>query len=322
MKSIDIELPKYTETAELGEKGVRMVADAVEDDLHWIFRPTTKTDIGIDGEIEYVTEKRKCNGKLIAVQIKCGLSFFREESKKGYIFRCCEETVNYWLSLSLPVILCLCNNITKKIYWCHITVETVQKLKASYKIEIPIENELNMENKHKLLNVMDSVVPIQSLVDAAIYIHLHERYKHNVKICPVIEEPRDFHNLSYLIDLKDNFYLVGTVIDRFGYFDENEVLEKIRLYHENRLSCGWDEDKLATYFILFFVSESARNLILQDRIKDILKNYASNISYERLLLNKEFVYATLIAENGDEALIFDEDGSGEFESFGNNVFRE
>lgn len=40
----DIELPMYPETAELGEKGVRMIADAVEDQLHWIFRPNEKTE--------------------------------------------------------------------------------------------------------------------------------------------------------------------------------------------------------------------------------------------------------------------------------------
>lgn len=64
MIDFDIDLPKYTETAELGEKGGRMIANVVEDELHWIFMPTTKTDVGIDGEIEYVTREHKCTGKL------------------------------------------------------------------------------------------------------------------------------------------------------------------------------------------------------------------------------------------------------------------
>lgn len=52
----------------------------------------------------------------------------------------------------------------------------------------------------------------------------------------------------------------------------------------------------------------------------ILLNYESDITYDRLLLDKMFISATLVAENGDEALIYDENGTGEFESFGNNVF--
>ena len=59
MSDENIELPTYAETAELGEKGVRMVCSVVEDDFHWVFRPTTKTDIGVDGEIEFITETRK-----------------------------------------------------------------------------------------------------------------------------------------------------------------------------------------------------------------------------------------------------------------------
>lgn len=316
----EIHLPKYTETSELGEKGVRMIADAVEDEMHWIFRPTTKTDVGIDGEIEYKTDDRKCTGKLMAVQIKCGQSYFKEPTSRGYIFRCRPETVNYWLSLSIPVILCLCNNITNKIYWCHITVETIQKLEASYKILIPYENEFNKDNQFKLEKVFDSVIPIQSIVDAAIFIHLHERYKNKVQICPVVEEPRDFHNLSYIINLNDRIYVVGTVIDRYGYFDENEILEKIRLYQENRISCGWGHSRVDSKFMVFFVSESAKNLKLQDSIVKLLANYKSDITYERLLLSREFISASLVSENGDLALTYDNNGTGEFESYGHNVF--
>lgn len=313
-------LPKFATSAELGEKGVRMVADAIEDELHWIFRPTTRTDVGIDGEIEYVNKDRECTGRLMAVQIKCGQSFFEEKTDKGFVFRCRAETVNYWLSLSIPVILCLCNNITSDIFWCHIAVETVQKLGTNYKIEVSRNNVLNRENKFKLERVFESVVPIQSIVDAAIFIHLHERFKKNVKICPIMEEPRDFHGLSYIIELKGNICIVGAVIDRYGFFDEKELIEKIRLYQENRISCGWEQFGTESKFMIFFVSESANNLKLQDNIMQILLSHKSDIIYDRLFLDKMNISATLVAENGDEALIYDENGTGEFESFGNNLF--
>lgn len=135
-----------------------------------------------------------------------------------------------------------------------------------------------------------------------------------------MEEPCDFHNLPYIIELKNQLYVVGTIIDRYGYFEEKELLEKIRFYQENRISCGWEQCSVKSNFMIFFVSESAKNLKLQDSIIKLFLNYESDLSYERLLLSREFISATLIAENGDEALTYDENGTGDFESYGNNVF--
>lgn len=74
--------PVVTETSETGAKGVRIVDAIVHDELRWLFRPRERRDLGIDGEIELVDkqdEKRRGTGRLIAVQIKCGESFFSEE---------------------------------------------------------------------------------------------------------------------------------------------------------------------------------------------------------------------------------------------------
>ncbi len=266
----DAELPLYPESAELGAKGVRMVADTIEDQLHWIFRPNGKTDVGIDGEIEVVYKDRRSSGKLIAVQIKCGPCFFEEKTEKSFVYRCRPETLNYWLGLSLPVMLCLCDNMKNKIYWCHITVETIKKLKVNYKVEVPFENELNEKSEFALSRVLDSVISIREIVDSAIFRHLHERYKQKVKICPIMEEPRDFHNLSYICEINDKLHIVGAVIDKYGYFDKDELLEKIRLYHENRNSCGWASFGEESKFLIFFVSESGINLKLSDELVDIL----------------------------------------------------
>lgn len=317
----DILLPKYPESAELGAKGVRMVADVIEDQFHWIFRPNEKTDVGIDGEIEYVDENRKSKGKLLAVQIKCGQSFFSEKTNEGYIFRCREETVNYWLGLSLPVILCLCNHISNEIFWCHITVGTVKKLKKGYKILVPLENKLDKEHLYSLKNLLNTMVSIQSIADAAIYKHLYERYKTRVSICPIVEEPRDFHALSYIADIKDELCIIGSVINKYGYFQTDELEEIIRLYYENRVSCGWEASGTKSYFMLFFVSECAEALKLTSEITMILDKYKNDIRYERLLLNKQYIDAALVNEKGEMAITYDENGSGEYESYGNKAWK-
>ncbi|HAT4111138.1 DUF4365 domain-containing protein [Clostridium perfringens] len=299
-------LPKYFKNEALGSKGVRMVANAVEDELSWIFRVKETADIGIDGEIE-VIEDGYSTGKLLALQIKCGQSFFKETCEIGYVFRCNEAKVNYWLSLSIPVILCLCNEKNNKIFWVNITVDTVYKLKKGYKVIVPFNNELNSKNKYALENVIRSNPLIDEIVESAIFKYLYERYKHNIKICPDIELPRDFTQLSYLAEIKGETYLIGSIIDRYGYFDINDVKEIIGIYHKNRKFFCWDYYDVKSKLLVFFVSESLDHLQLKEDIIELLNK--NEVEFDRLYLSKEFLSATLIRGDGAEIWFYNEDGS-------------
>lgn len=155
----DDRLPEYAKTAYWGDLGVRIVANIVSDELNMIFRSKEKVDLGIDGEIEIVDDNRRGTGRLIAVQIKCGKSFFREKNNEGYVFRCPIEKFNYWINLAVPVILTLCNPDTREVFWCRICTENAIKLKESYKIIVPINQKLGehsldswyyVNKKHKL----------------------------------------------------------------------------------------------------------------------------------------------------------------------------
>ena len=64
-------------------------------------------DVGVDGQIEILTDDRRVTGKLVAVQIKCGDSFFKEPADSGFVFRGDREHLVQWLDGSLPVILVL-----------------------------------------------------------------------------------------------------------------------------------------------------------------------------------------------------------------------
>jgi hypothetical protein len=78
--------PKYIKTARIGNKGVRIVENIVHDQLEWIFREQEgQKDFGIDAHIEIVDGDATL-GRILAVQIKCGISFFREKDETGYIF--------------------------------------------------------------------------------------------------------------------------------------------------------------------------------------------------------------------------------------------
>ena len=81
------EYPEVTDEDRLGSKGMRIVQDIVEDSLDWVFRSQITRDLGIDAHIEIITKKNEATGKIIAVQIKCGESFFSESNEDGYVFR-------------------------------------------------------------------------------------------------------------------------------------------------------------------------------------------------------------------------------------------
>ena len=76
-------------------------------------RARTTHDYGIDAHVEIVDNQRP-TGKLIALQIKAGLSFFEEEANEAYILRTNDKHIAYWVGHSMPVVLVLFNPETNQ----------------------------------------------------------------------------------------------------------------------------------------------------------------------------------------------------------------
>ena len=85
--------------------GVSAVSKCVSQ-LGLIFREQPTDDYGIDAQIE-TFDKDYASGKLIAVQIKSGDSFFNELKDDKIIFRGEKKHYDYWINHSLPVIIVL-----------------------------------------------------------------------------------------------------------------------------------------------------------------------------------------------------------------------
>jgi hypothetical protein len=90
----------------------------------WIFREQTVADHGIDALLEPCTNGA-ASGKLIALQIKAGISYFREPVNNGWIYRGKKKHLQYWLQHCLPVILIMHNPDSGLSYWAHITEQAV-----------------------------------------------------------------------------------------------------------------------------------------------------------------------------------------------------
>ena len=95
--------------------GVNAVAEAMAK-IGQIWRETPMADVGIDGQVEYVNSEGLATGRMIAVQIKSGPSFFKE-SKGDWVFYPEEKHRFYWERYPLPVLIIIHNPETNLSYW-------------------------------------------------------------------------------------------------------------------------------------------------------------------------------------------------------------
>lgn len=90
-------------------KGVHHCGEIAEE-YQWMFREQPVNDIGIDAHMEF-TDPSGAAKQLLALQIKTGSSYFKEEKDNCIVFRDIDERqYNYWTTNSLPCIVVLYNN--------------------------------------------------------------------------------------------------------------------------------------------------------------------------------------------------------------------
>lgn len=82
-----------------------------------IWRETDTGDVGIDGQLEFVTKEGFASGKIVSVQVKAGASYFKNPSVTGWKFYPTEKHRQYWESFQLPVLIILHDIENKRSYW-------------------------------------------------------------------------------------------------------------------------------------------------------------------------------------------------------------
>lgn len=107
------ELPKAPTQSE--RLGVSAVVQTITS-MSLIWRATTDSDVGIDGQIEHVDDNGCATGCLVAVQIKSGVSYFRDKGN-FWLFTIEEKHRLYWERFPIPVIFCLHNPELSTTYW-------------------------------------------------------------------------------------------------------------------------------------------------------------------------------------------------------------
>jgi hypothetical protein len=128
---------RRTDSAAVAREGVTRTQLAVQEDLGWLFREQPTEDYGIDAQIE-VVEEGEVLGRLLAVQIKSGESWFDEPASGGWWYRPDQDHVRYWLSHSLPVLVVLYDPRSETCYWELITRSTLKRAAAGgWKVMVP-----------------------------------------------------------------------------------------------------------------------------------------------------------------------------------------
>lgn len=79
----DEDVMRRKPSAKVGSEGVTHTQLAVQDELGWLFREQPTEDYGIDAHVEIV-EHEDVRGRLLALQIKSGESWFRETTEGGW----------------------------------------------------------------------------------------------------------------------------------------------------------------------------------------------------------------------------------------------
>lgn len=114
--------------------------------LGWIVREQATSDYGIDLQAEKRDSDGSASGKLIAIQVKTGSSFFKKRGD-GFVFYGEARHQTYWLNHSLPVFIVLHNPETGLTLWQRVLPHLVeQKSQGRWALFIPATNTVDEEH--------------------------------------------------------------------------------------------------------------------------------------------------------------------------------
>ncbi len=150
---------KITESQTTERIGIALTAQAFTK-LGFAFREQPTMDVGIDAHAELLHD-HYATGRVLALQIKAGPSFLKENTDNYYIFRADSSHVDYWCNHALPVLICLCNVDTQQVYWQRVSHDTTISTGKQYKIKVPQIQRVDTDSKHALQDILTPIVSAQ-----------------------------------------------------------------------------------------------------------------------------------------------------------------
>ena len=147
---------KAPKSGQIALRGVGLAMEAFSA-LGFGFRVQHDPDYGVDAHAELLEDGR-ATGRLLAIQLKSGPSYFEESQGDSYVFRVDNQHVEYWLDHCLPVVMCLCDVDVREVYWQAVDAETATPTGKGFKILIPKSQKLDSNSEANLRNLLTPMV--------------------------------------------------------------------------------------------------------------------------------------------------------------------
>ncbi len=143
-----MDLPKYNITSQKERIGVHKVG-LILSEMGLIFRETSNSDTGVDGQLEDVDDQGHATGRIMAVQIKSGSSYLYDQGSfwRFYVDNAHE---NYWRLSPIPVMLLVYNPEDDNVYF----LDVKYSLNTTGDVCIPKNNILCLKNKNEFLKTI------------------------------------------------------------------------------------------------------------------------------------------------------------------------
>jgi Domain of unknown function (DUF4365) len=195
--------------------------------LGWIFREQPIEDYGIDAHVE-VVESNLATGKLIALQIKSGKSYFKEKISDGFVFRGDIEHLEYWKKHSLPVLLVLYHTDDEIAYWQVVNSINVQKTEKAWKLIIPFNQKIDKASLEKIQAFSNKLTSTNDYTIFSLRDVSHggaKRYSANIILTKEYTKP-DIAEIARIItvDLRTRQYYRNSQVKLHGQAKETQVI--------------------------------------------------------------------------------------------------
>ncbi len=245
--------PKAPDEELQGRVGVHMVATQVMRNLGWIFRETTSTDLGIDGEIELREKDGTSHGRRLSLQIKCGKSYLKEQNDTRITYRGDYKHLKYWTEFPDPVLIIICDPEKGHCWWQYVDLQNVNFHEHSWSIEVPKNQTLCLSSKMKLEGIA-KLYQKKDAVELLLRDWFGWRFTHKMEFASDFSIPRDYHWLSMLGQVEDKGVMIDYLLADLGGFPYEEIEDIVKYAESNARVFGYK------YLTVAFISESRHHL--------------------------------------------------------------
>ncbi|PLX48620.1 MAG: hypothetical protein C0613_10585 [Desulfobulbaceae bacterium] len=111
-------------------------------------------ETGIDAVLEIRDSSYRSSGAFVALQLKSGESFFKNETDEYYNLYIDHGHIDYWLRSLIPVIFIIYSPNLNEAFWVKIEKSTISQKQKTYKISIPKNNKLTTTTKKEIYSVV------------------------------------------------------------------------------------------------------------------------------------------------------------------------